>query len=438
MRLIDPVTARQFAVDVVRTLREAGFEAFWAGGCVRDKLMGREPKDFDVATSAVPDQIRQVFGRRRTLPIGASFGVITVLGPESAGQIDVATFRRDSDYSDGRHPDHVTFCGAEEDARRRDFTINGLFYDPLDGRVLDYVGGQEDLEGCVVRAIGDPMARFGEDKLRMLRAIRFAATLGFDIEPATWSAIQAGARQIASVSAERITEELRRMLDHPARARAIELLRDAHLLHEILPEANGVLPRAEPAEEAAAFAWDRTLRVLEHLDHPPFAAALAALLREISLVRGPGQPWLPSLCGRWRLSRDRAETLIFCLENETVARSASRTPWPQLQRVLIDPRTPPLLCYAEAVSLALDGHTSEIDECRRKLALPAELLNPAPLIGGHDLLAAGIPRGPIYRRILERVRDAQLLGEVTDVDQAMKLARLLVDSDRPTVDSEAP
>jgi hypothetical protein len=228
------------------------------------------------------------------------------------------------------------------------------------------------------------------------------------------------------------------MLEHLARAHAIELMRDAHLLHEILPEANEVLPRAEPAEEAAAFAWDRTLRVLEHLDHPAFAAALAALLREIALVRGLGQPWLPSLCDRWRLSRDQTDTLVFCLENETAARSATRTPWPRLQRLLIDSRTPSLLCYAEAVSLAVDGHTSEIDECRRKLALPAEQLNPAPLIGGHDLLAAAIPPGPVYRRILERVRDAQLLGEVTDVAQAMKLVRLLVDSDQRTVDSGAP
>lgn len=167
---------RQFAVEVVERLRTAGYEALWAGGCVRDQLLQRTPKDYDVATSAHPDQIRDVFGRRRTLPIGAAFGVITVLGPKSAGQIEVATFRQDATYSDGRHPDSVTFSTAEEDARRRDFTINGLFYDPLNEQVIDFVGGQQDIDRRVVRAIGDPYERIAEDKLRMLRAVRFSAT----------------------------------------------------------------------------------------------------------------------------------------------------------------------------------------------------------------------------------------------------------------------
>src|SRR6187431_2793035 len=172
---IDPKLAREFAVEVVRRLREAGLQALWAGGCVRDQLMGQLPKDYDVATDAAPERVREIFGQRRTLAIGAAFGVITVLGPKGAGQIDVATFRRDAAYSDGRHPDAVTFTDAEHDAQRRDFTINGVFYDPLEDRVIDYVGGQEDLTRRVIRAIGDPLARIAEDKLRMLRAVRFAA-----------------------------------------------------------------------------------------------------------------------------------------------------------------------------------------------------------------------------------------------------------------------
>src|SRR5262245_35516929 len=175
MPTIDPQLARQFAVEVVHRLRESGHQALWAGGCVRDQLMGQLPKDYDVATDAEPDRIREVFGKRRTLPIGAAFGVITVLGRKGAGQIDVATFRCDAAYSDGRHPDAVTFSDAEHDAQRRDFTINGLFYDPLEGRVIDYVGGQVDLEFRILRAIGNPSARIAEDKLRMLRAVRFAA-----------------------------------------------------------------------------------------------------------------------------------------------------------------------------------------------------------------------------------------------------------------------
>ncbi|MEX0586183.1 MAG: CCA tRNA nucleotidyltransferase, partial [Pirellulales bacterium] len=203
---------RDFALEIVRRLRDAGHEALWAGGCVRDQLLGLAPKDYDVATNATPDQIREVFGRRRTLPIGAAFGVITVLGPRSAGQIEVATFRTDATYSDGRHPDSVTFTNAEHDAQRRDFTINGLFFDPVANEVVDYIGGQQDLETRILRAIGDPRLRLREDKLRMLRAVRFAASFGFQIEPATLQAIQEMAPEVTTVSAERIGMEIRRML----------------------------------------------------------------------------------------------------------------------------------------------------------------------------------------------------------------------------------
>jgi poly(A) polymerase len=227
---------REFALDIVRKLRAAGYDALWAGGCVRDQLLGLVPKDYDVATSATPDQIRDVFGRRRTLPIGAAFGVITVLGPRSAGQIEVATFRADAAYSDGRHPDSVTFTTAEHDAERRDFTINGLFYDPIAETVVDYVGGQQDLRDRIIRAIGDPRLRLTEDKLRMLRAVRFAATFRFEIEPETFRAIQEMAGDITSVSAERIGMEIRRMLLDPNRAVALELLKESGLLAHVLPE----------------------------------------------------------------------------------------------------------------------------------------------------------------------------------------------------------
>src|SRR6185369_6621765 len=191
------------AVDVVRCLRGAGHQSLWAGGCVRDQLMEQLPKDYDVATDAVPQQVREVFGKRRTLEIGAAFGVVTVLGPKGAGQIDVATFRRDASYSDGRHPDAVTFSDAEHDAQRRDFTINGLFFDPLAEQVIDYVGGQRDIEQRVIRAIGDPLARIAEDKLRMLRAVRFAARFDFAIDSDTLAAIRQQARELVIVSAER-------------------------------------------------------------------------------------------------------------------------------------------------------------------------------------------------------------------------------------------
>ena len=177
--------SRDFAVDVVTRLREGGYEALWAGGCVRDRLLGREPKDYDVATSARPEQVRELVGKRRTLAIGAAFGVIAVLAERGQAPIEVATFRTDGVYRDGRHPESVAFSDAEHDAQRRDFTINGLFFDPLTEQVVDYVGGQADLSAGIVRAIGDPARRFTEDKLRLLRAVRFATTFGFAIEPVT-------------------------------------------------------------------------------------------------------------------------------------------------------------------------------------------------------------------------------------------------------------
>ncbi len=200
MAEIDVEQQRQFAVAVVQQLRSTGFEAYWAGGCVRDQLLGRTPKDYDVATNATPPEIRDVFGRRRTLAIGAAFGVVTVLGPPGAGPIEVATFRRDDGYSDGRHPDTVTFTSAEEDALRRDFTVNGLFYDPVDEQVIDYVGGREDIERQVLRAIGDPKDRFTEDKLRMLRAVRLTSTLAFALDAPTVEAIQEMAGEISVVT----------------------------------------------------------------------------------------------------------------------------------------------------------------------------------------------------------------------------------------------
>ena len=186
----DPAAAREFAAEIVSRLRAEGHETYWAGGCVRDELLGRIPADYDVATAATPEIVRGVFGRRRTLAIGAAFGVITVLGPKRAGQVEVATFRSDAAYTDGRHPAGVTFCSAREDAQRRDFTINGLFLDPLTGEVHDFVGGREDLAAGIVRAIGVPAMRFGEDHLQMLRAVRFTAFFDFVLERETRAAIE--------------------------------------------------------------------------------------------------------------------------------------------------------------------------------------------------------------------------------------------------------
>ena len=417
-------TPREFAVDVVRTLREAGYEALWAGGCVRDQLLQRTPKDYDVATNARPDDIRRVFGRRRTLPIGAAFGVITVLGPKSAGQIEVATFRQDAEYSDGRHPDSVTFSTAEEDAQRRDFTINGLFYDPLDEKVIDYVGGQQDLEREAIRAIGDPYARIAEDKLRMLRAVRFAATFDFAIDDATLKAVQQQAGEIIVVSAERIAAELRRMLVHKNRRQAVTLLRETNLLQQILPESEsvfGTVGRDAP--------WQRTLSILEHCGNVVFEQALAILLREVYLKsQGENSELVVGVLHRWKLSNEETKSTMWLLKYEGTVRQASKIPWPDLQRVLIADRIGPLLDYADAVAHVLNEGQGEIHFCREKLRLPPAELNPDALIDGEDLKRIGIPPGPAYKRLLHDTRDAQLNGFINDKDGAIEYARSLWDS----------
>ncbi len=267
-----------FALDVVRQLRAAGYEAYWAGGCVRDQLIGRSPKDYDVATSAVPEEIQKVFGRsRKTLAVGAAFGVIAVVGPRGAGQIEVATFREDVSYSDGRRPDAVRFTTAREDALRRDFSINGMFFDPISKEVLDFVGGQDDLRQGIVRAIGNPHQRFTEDKLRLLRAVRFAGYFGFSIEPATFEALCTMAREITAVSAERIANEMRMMLERSGRRRAVELLLETGLLESVLPEA---VPKLREHAHRV-----QTLTMLDALVEPSFPLALAVLLLAEGNVR---------------------------------------------------------------------------------------------------------------------------------------------------------
>jgi len=410
----EPEAARRFAIDVVRRLRDAGFEALWAGGCVRDQLLGRRPKDYDVATNAAPDQVRRVFGRR-TLPLGAAFGVIAVLGGKQAGQVEVATFRRDAGYSDGRHPDSIAFSSAEEDAQRRDFTINGLFFDPLNSRTIDYVGGVDDLERRIVRAIGDPHQRFGEDKLRMLRAVRFTATFDFTIDPATLAAVRQHASELTVVSAERILQELRGMLVHENRRSAVELLVDSGLLAIIFPELDAVRIAGGPER------WSRDLQILESLRQPGFAVALAALLRPLYLAEV--EPAVRLSVGRLRLANEDTRTMLFCLANELSIRRARRTPWPILQRILTAPRSDALMDFATAVAEIEDAVLDNVTYCRDRLAMPPEQLDPPPLITGDDLKAAGLPPGRQYQTILTRIRDAQLEGRITEREAALQVAR---------------
>ena len=402
---------RRFATEVVRRLRQAGFEAYWAGGCVRDRLLGRTPKDYDVATNATPPQIRRLFGRRRTLAIGAAFGVITVIGPRKAGQVEVTTFREDAAYSDGRHPDQVTFSSAEEDASRRDFTINGLFYDPIQQRVIDFVGGQADLAGGIVRAIGEPRHRFAEDKLRMLRAVRFSATFGFPLEADTLAAIRQMAAEITVVSPERVAMEMRRMLVEPKRAEAVRLMLDTGL-------ATALLPEIVPGDDAGRQRRDHALAVLERLSEPGFPLALGALLQELVDPAGARR-----VCRRWRLSNKETARVAWLVEHQAVLSTARSIRWSVLQPILIAEGIEDLLALYQA---AAPSGADEVAYCRRLLGQPREQLDPPPLLTGDDLLAHGVPSGPQYRMLLRQVRHAQLDGEIHTKADAMALVERLM------------
>lgn len=410
----DPLQQRAFAVEVVTRLRQSGFQSLWAGGCVRDQLLGHTPKDYDVATDALPEQIRALFGKRRTLAIGAAFGVIAVVGAPAQGTVEVATFRRDTTYSDGRRPDAVVFSTAEEDAQRRDFTINGLFYDPLADRVLDYVGGVDDLQRGIVRAIGTPQERFTEDKLRLLRAVRMAARFGFEIDPPTLSAVCQLAPQVVVVSPERIGQELRQMLVIPARSRAVRLLASTELLQPIWPELLAVYAQHV---ESAPSEWVDTLNVLDELDRPSVALALATSLLHVAA----GPTAVEAISKRWRLSNQESLCAAWLWQHARALDDAPETRWSTIQRLLIAAGSAELIELHAARARAENRSLAAVNFCRERWAWPSEQLNPPPLVTGHDLIGLGVAKGPIFARWLEQLRSAQLDGEIATRDEAVAL-----------------
>jgi len=415
---------RAFALDVVRRLRSAGFEAYWAGGCVRDQLLGRPAKDYDVATAATPQQIREVFRHRRTLALGAAFGVITVVGPRGAGHVEVTTFRRDAAYSDGRHPDSVTFSSAQEDASRRDFTINGLFFDPLEERVLDFVGGQEDLQRQVLRAIGNPFERFAEDKLRMLRAVRFAACFGFHLDADTAAAIARMASEISIVSAERIAQEMRRMLEEPGRVQAARMLVDVGLAAVILPE---ILPDDPSRREL----FEQGLAVLGRLAGPRFPLALAVTLNHLTSAAGA-----EAVARRWRLSNKEIGRITWLVEHQDALDGAAARPWSELQPVMIAAGREDLVAWLAARAELGWAAADDLAWARAVLTRPLEELDPRPLITGSDLARQRIAAGPLYRQLLERARAAQLDGLAHTAAEALELVRRWVDETNQAPRSE--
>ena len=421
---------------VVSELRAAGHQAFLVGGCVRDLLLGLAPKDFDVATDARPDRIMDLFPRSGQ--VGAHFGVVLVR--DDFAQVEVATFRSDLDYTDGRRPDGVHFeSDPRRDVLRRDFTINGLLMDPLTGEVLDLVGGRKDLENRLVRAIGDPGERFREDHLRLLRAVRFAARLGFRIEATTFEAIRRHHALIARVSAERIRDELVRILTEGGPRYGFELLDATGLLAVLLPEVAGMKGVAQPPQyHPEGDVWVHTLLLLNNLDHPTPTLALGALLHDVGKpptfrVDGrirfdghveEGVKLAHRILTRLRFSRDEIEHVEALVANHMKFKDVPRMKESTLKRFLRQPGFEEHLELHRLDCLASHGDLESYQTVRRKLAeCPEEHLRPARLLTGADLIAAGYHPGPRFSEMLTSAEDAQLEGLIHTTEDALALVR---------------
>jgi poly(A) polymerase len=406
------MTEREFALDVVRKLQSAGYTAYWAGGCVRDELLGLVPQDYDVATSAKPDQLRPLFRHRNE--IGAHFGVVQVIGPRGDDgewlTVEVATFRSDVNYTDGRRPDAVVFSSPEEDAKRRDFTINGMFFDPLKNELIDFVGGRADLEAKVLRAIGNPVERFTEDKLRILRAVRIASRFALTVDPATLDAARKMAGEIRVVSAERIAEELRKLLAHPNRGRGVSLFRELGLVPPVLPEL------------ATFAAWPHGARVVECLEpNASFPLTFAALLHTVSPATAE------AVAERLRLSNVEMSRVCWLVENHRVLLDALTMRASKLKPLLVHPGISELLALHRAIAVANNSSVAHVEFCERVIRdTPPDELNPPPLVTGEDLIAMGLKPGRLFKRLLEAVREAQLEGRVKTKEEALKLVEELL------------
>ncbi len=397
--------AERDALEVVKRLREAGFQAYFAGGCVRDRLMGVAPKDIDVATNATPDQVIATF--RRTIPVGKAFGVVLVNQGNSS--IEVATFRSDGRYLDGRRPESVTFSSLEEDVQRRDFTVNGMMYDPAEDRVIDLVGGREDLARRTIRAIGDPRDRFREDHLRMVRAVRFACKLDFAIEPATLEAVRELAPLVKTVSGERVRHEIERILATPRASLGIGFLWATNLLGELLPEA---------APDMSAF--DHGLATLMALAPTGLAPGLAALL----CAAGPDRAL--EVSDRLRLSREERESLVWLVARQDAPARVFTGPVAAFKRLARAPDFPALLALYRARCLAGGESLDVHDRIAQQLARwGPDDLRPKLLVDGNDLRDMGLPPSREYARILTVLEDAQLEGRVRTRDEALEMMRAL-------------
>lgn len=440
------MNTRQQAVNIVEILRQQGHQAYFVGGCVRDLLLGFEPADYDVATSATPDEVMRIFPE--SYDVGAKFGVLLVPVPvaeslsaaDSASDVEVATFRSDMGYSDGRHPDQVRFTkNPVEDVQRRDFTINGLLLDPVTEEVLDFVGGRKDLEAKTIRTIGAPDLRFAEDKLRMLRAVRFAARFDYEIEPATFDAIRRLAPQIHQVSRERLRDELTKMLTEGRARQAFLLLDQTGLLHEVLPEIEIMKGVEQPPQfhpEGDVFV--HSLLLLDKLPRGCSPTlAWGAVLHDVGKpatfrvapdrIRFDGHVDVgikiaEEICRRLRFSNDDAEQILALVEHHMRFAHAMRMSESTFKKFVRMPHFDEHLELHRIDCQSSHGDLTTYRFAREKMAaLPPEAVRPAPLITGDDLIAAGYAPGPHFKRILSTVEDGQLEGRLQNRDEAMNL-----------------
>ena len=425
------------ALGLARCLAKAGFQAFWVGGCVRDARLGQAPTDYDIATDATPDEIEHLF--RKTIPVGKQFGVIMVL--EAGHEYQVATFRAEGDYADGRRPGSVRFTDAREDALRRDFTINGLFYDPLADELHDWVGGQADLEARRIRTIGDPAERFGEDRLRLLRAVRFAVQLGFEIEPATFAVVQQHAAAIREVSAERIRDELLKLFRLPHAAHGLDLLHESRLLPEVLPELAATIGCEQPPEyhpEGDVFTHIRLM--LSHLPADAGTTLIwsvlmhdiakpATLRRDGGRIRFLGHEKVGAtmaleIMNRLRFPKAESTAVKTCVRHHMQLKDAQQMRPATLRKLFLRPTFPVELALHRLDSLASSGKLDNFEFLEAKLGEfqdQPELQK--PLVDGGDLIALGQLPGAELGRLLSDIRDRQLAGELTTREKALAWAR---------------
>ena len=425
------------ALSLAKCLAKAGFQAYWVGGCVRDARLGQAPTDYDIATDAKPDEIERLF--HKTIPVGRQFGVIMVL--EAGHEYQVATFRAEGGYADGRRPGSVRFTDAREDALRRDFTINGLFYDPLTGELHDWVGGQADLEVKSIRTIGDPAQRFGEDRLRLLRAVRFAAQFGFEVEPETFAAVQQQAAAIREVSAERIRDELLKLFRPPHAARGLDLLHESRLLPEVLPELTATFgceqspehhPEGDvfthirlmlsqlPADADTTLIWS----VLMHDIAKPVTQS-----RDEGRIRFLGHEKVGAdmtleVLNRLRFSKAESAAVKTCVRHHMQLKDAQQMRAATLRKLFLRPTFLDELALHRLDSLASAGRLENFGYLQAKFAEfqdQPELQK--PLIDGADLIALGQAPGPVLGELLSDIRNRQLAGELTTRNQALAWAR---------------